>query len=472
MLRPWARRRIGVITSSIVLASALAAATPVSALITDEARPARRADVEILQYNVHQGRDGDIVGKLTAQVQHDRPDVVTLNELCRYDFEGLAANLKRLGYSAQFTVSHRASLGCRAFEKGWDQGVAVYVTGPAVDGSADSFHIGQGVACLTADTRPRIRACSVHLTSPQDATPPGDSGVAVQVNELRRTVMAEPDLPLVIAGDFNLPPWDRSMQRLYDDYYEVGMDDGACAPWPWAAVPVDATRYGGHCTFEHSRQGGKKIDYAFVDKHHFASVAAMPAATMHGAGCYGDYLGYRDACSDHRQLRGSASVEVSDLALRSWGIRMWAGDARFDPVQFGEVRASGEIVNLLERMLGRPTHTIDVAAVDDACATDVDRYVVWGSGTTPTLALALSQADGGAAVVGYRLYHGLPKVVVGDHVSAGSSVGAWELPAGWAGEQCGLSAVPDAAQAAAAAGDVPEPMLYLQRGVSSDGRTA
>lgn len=455
----WLRRRIGLGASSVLLVSLLAAVAPSAALLAPDDGPARLTDVDVLQYNVHKGRDGDIVGQLTAQVQNDRPDVVTLNELCRYDYEELVANLEQLGYAANFTVSHRNSLGCRAFVKGWDQGVAVFVAGGAVDGSAGNYRIGQGVACLTSDSLPRVRACAVHLTSPHDASPPGDASVRRQVDALHEKV-SQFDLPLVVAGDFNLPPWDPSMQRVYGDFYDVGMNDGACAPWPTATVSQDARLYGGHCTFDHSRQGGKKIDYAFVDKRHFSSVAEAAVEPLHGPGCHGDYLGYGDACSDHRQLRGSASIQVSDLALQPEGYRMWTAGTPVDDVRFGQPRPSGEIVGGLGLILGPVARTIDAATIDGACPDEVDRYALWGRGGTPTFALALRQAKAGSdvVVVGYRLYDSVEGVAV--------RAGAAGLSGGWSGQQCGLDAVQDVALAAAS-GYAQQQALYLQPDVPS-----
>ncbi len=412
--------------------------TPGVSPVTTESTPESSApgapekELSVLTYNVNWLNGGNVHGVLLDYIRAEQPDVITLNELCEHSFDSYADELADLGYAANFQRNNW-SFNCNGgWGVGGDQGAAVFVAGGAREDSAQNFaHIGQGVPCITSDTTPPVRACSVHL----------DSKPKVAMNELDdlRSIIAEPtSVPLVLGGDFNLEvsnweneevhDYNAKMQDFYRDFHELDMNSAMCRD----SQPAEYEgRFGGACTMEHPDQGKKKIDYAFVDNEHFTVDGSGEVPTI--GPCSKEIrsspgLPEREAvpCSDHKPLAGTATFNrdgFGDAALTLWrdGISL---DSEFDGnayVAMGSSMPTDSIRDAISAALGSPAYEAEAADAAPECSDEVDTYLVWGNRQDPDLALATGQTDDGPGLVGYRLYEDVDAISLADHATIGDT---------------------------------------------------
>ncbi|AYY14934.1 endonuclease/exonuclease/phosphatase family protein [Actinobacteria bacterium YIM 96077] len=386
----------------------------------------------MLSYNINWAQGGDVAERTLDYIRENEPDVVTFTEICKPTFERYVDELTELGYAGNFLeVNTTLNCGLDGFGFG-KQGSAVFVAGGAQPGSEESYpDVGQGVPCITSDSNPPVRACSVHLPSgPRDAQR--------ELAQLREDIIpASHDQPLVLGGDFNLEvtdweteqvkPYNQAMQDFYDDFYEVDMHDPMCRDTQPAEYEG---QFGGACTAEHPEQGKKKIDYAFVDNVHFTSDVSGEILDL--GPCTDIIIGpehrTRDVpCSDHEALTGTASFDPEafpepELTLRRYGISTASELTGSGLISFG--LSSGSLSRIQDRLsaaLGPTSYSVNADGAAPECADQVDDYVVWGSRSQPELAIAVADRGDGPALVGYRLYENIPTVQLPDEARIGAA---------------------------------------------------
>jgi endonuclease/exonuclease/phosphatase family metal-dependent hydrolase len=134
----------------------------------------------------------------------------------------------------------------------------------------------RALLCVTADLAHRTsRICSTHLISP--GPDPGASVRRQQAAEAA-SATATAGVPVVLMGDFNLPPTDRAMSRLYTRAHPGGAGQ-------FDEVDQGASR----CRCGAPTESGQKIDYVFVTARDFDVIDGQTAPA---------------AFSDHRALHG------------------------------------------------------------------------------------------------------------------------------------------------------------------------
>jgi endonuclease/exonuclease/phosphatase family metal-dependent hydrolase len=239
-----------------------------AAVATPTPTASASADIRLFQLNMC-GRvchwpTSDKVAAVVDAVAGLHPAAVSLNEACRAELSDVVAGVDSRGWrmSAAFMATRK-----RACADGSDFGNAVLTRAPiaAVDplpyrAQAPDHHEFRGLLCVTADLGHRTtRICSTHLLSP--GRDPGASVRRRQVAEAA-SVVGVSGVPVVLMGDFNLPPTDRALGRLYTPAHTGGaglfdeIDQGA-----------DRCRCGAA-----TQRSGEKIDYVFVTAGDFEVV--------------------------------------------------------------------------------------------------------------------------------------------------------------------------------------------------------
>lgn len=297
---------------------------------TSSVRPRSiRADqpVKIFHFNLWggPGHNGlpELTDKLTCLVLRDHltefgpsgagpPDLISFNEICRSQYNPVAAELKIAGYDGYFYsdrgIVPNAVSSCGVANP---EGVAVFSLRGVAAGSQRGYVVSaaseerRNAACVSTATGPRIRFCTIHpYKGPKIAGPQLERFIPVA----RRDAAGQ---PLVIAGDLNQSPSQPSMVRVLKSFDDVDLTDSRpCVP-PLGPAFGPPRFPGGQCTFV---EPGAKIDFVLVDRDHFrpGSIAAVfdPGACPRGRPLPGTptpVQGYWP-CSDHRQLWGLASL--------------------------------------------------------------------------------------------------------------------------------------------------------------------
>jgi endonuclease/exonuclease/phosphatase family metal-dependent hydrolase len=226
--------------------------------------------LSILQFNMCGSACGTrftIVEDLEREItgRGRQPFVVTLDEVCRGQYDKLLADLPYSGHF-QPTVPHRCWDGS-------DYGIAVLVR------SNDVAHAGSAllpapaggeartVTCVrTAAPVPArsLVACATHLD-----TDPANTGSQVAAVAAYTGRFAD---PVVVGGDFNARPGDPAMTAMADGFVEAdagedaftgGCSRGACGTGPGYAHPT------------------RKIDYVFLSRGDFTAVSARVTSAPH-----------------------------------------------------------------------------------------------------------------------------------------------------------------------------------------------
>jgi endonuclease/exonuclease/phosphatase family metal-dependent hydrolase len=221
--------------------------------------------VTFLQFNLCGSACGTrftIVADLEREIrEHDpQPYVVTLQEVCRGQYDRLAADL---GYAGHFepTVPDRCWDGS-------DYGIAVLVRAGAV-AFAGSWALPapaggepRRLACVrtAVGDRPLV-GCVTHLDTDPANTPSQVAAVAGRVAAFPGAV--------VVGGDFNAGPASPAMAPLYAGFTEAGGGPtGGCS----------AARCGSRPGWAHPT---RKIDYVFLSRGAFADPVARTADAPH-----------------------------------------------------------------------------------------------------------------------------------------------------------------------------------------------
>ncbi|WP_309059376.1 endonuclease/exonuclease/phosphatase family protein [Streptomyces sp.] len=211
----------------------------------------------VCPWNAGSSGPGTSVARLVREaVRHD-PDVVTLNEICLTQYAALKEQLARAGRPMDGTYASSQN-NVPACGSSGRFGTAVLSREDVPDGKqwyhpfrhtggetytngGRTVTVRRGLLC--ADTRfagGRLIACTAHTYA----------RAPEQLREIRDWT-ADPaafpvDVPVVVAGDFNLPPAAPALSHLTGGFAEADEAD---------REPTAGTR---------------KIDYVFADRRHFA----------------------------------------------------------------------------------------------------------------------------------------------------------------------------------------------------------
>ena len=230
------------------------------------------------------GRNQELATAIKRSILDWRPVAVSLNEMCKSQFEAVKRKLRRAGYRmhGRFAVTERERNNCepRTF------GIAV-LTRPSIDWTGrwrlpSSGSETRRLLCVGVDMGRMVRICSTHITHAD-----GKDG---QIRKVKRVV--EPwvarGIPVVLMGDFNVEPDDDRLDRIYRARYgggahglfeEVERTDGDDPP----------------CRCGESTHGDRKIDYIFLSGGHWRGVGGDATFSEH---------------SDHDPLRGWGSLRA------------------------------------------------------------------------------------------------------------------------------------------------------------------
>ncbi|MGH9002670.1 MAG: endonuclease/exonuclease/phosphatase family protein [Acidimicrobiia bacterium] len=269
------------------LPAALLMAAAATTALGSRTAPARAAEpvVRFLTYNIcggicndgtveRPGPDNDLVEHVASLLAGERPHLAVLNEICGAQHARLVQVLEARGVPMRSAFHAQRTDGrCPAHEGVHSFGDAVLSSGP-VDrtevhlSTRPSGRERRSLLCLrtTHHGRPLL-ACGLHLVA-------RDSGWhARQLDETVRFVRERsPELPVVLAGDFNARP------------SELGrLSDGA--------------EGGFHTDIDHAddepTHAGEKIDYVFLPDGHFRGLSGEVRPTR---------------WSDHDMLLGQATL--------------------------------------------------------------------------------------------------------------------------------------------------------------------
>jgi endonuclease/exonuclease/phosphatase family metal-dependent hydrolase len=194
------------------------------------------------------------------------PAAVSLNEVCRRQFSEIVAGIASRGWKMSAAFMTTRNDGCKG---GTNYGNAVLTRAEIVKvdktfytAQAPDNHEFRGLLCVSADLALRpTRICSTHIVS---AGPdPNGSVRRRQIAQAALLVGAYGE-PVVLMGDFNLPPSNRGLDRVYTGEH------------PGGSGQFDEVDQGpGKCRCGEVTEGsGEKIDYVFVTARDFDVVAA------------------------------------------------------------------------------------------------------------------------------------------------------------------------------------------------------
>jgi endonuclease/exonuclease/phosphatase family metal-dependent hydrolase len=211
-----------------------------------------------------------VVDDLEAEItgRGRQPFVVTLNEVCRGQYDRLLAKLANLPYHGNFqtTVPNRCWDGS-------DYGIAVLVRSSDVEhaGSAPLPAPAGGeprtVTCVRTAVRERaLVACVTHL----DTDPANTTSQVAAVAEHAAAFTA--DAAVVVGGDFNTIPGRPALDPMDAGFVEADAADdaftGGCS----------RARCGGGPGYAHPT---RKIDYVFLSRGDFTGVSASVTSAPH-----------------------------------------------------------------------------------------------------------------------------------------------------------------------------------------------
>jgi endonuclease/exonuclease/phosphatase family metal-dependent hydrolase len=220
-----------------------------------------------------------VVDDLEAEIasRDQQPFVVTLNEVCRGQYDRLLANLPYHGHF-QPTVPNRCWDGS-------DYGIAVLVrsSNVAYAGStplpAPAGGEARTVTCVRTAVQGRpLVACATHLDTDPANTASQVAAVADHADGYRAGAA------VVVGGDFNSTPGQPTLDPMdagfvetdaADDAFTGGCSRARCGDGPGYAHPT------------------RKIDYVFLSRGDFTGVSALVTSAPH---------------SDHVPLRVTATL--------------------------------------------------------------------------------------------------------------------------------------------------------------------
>jgi endonuclease/exonuclease/phosphatase family metal-dependent hydrolase len=308
-----------------------------------EAEPEPTATVTAWHWNVagntlHGGSVTDgLVDAVVASVLATGADLVSLNEVCEQQYEAVGARLRELGWPADPPASSafRATLAGPDVCAGRPAGLAVFSAHPvgAVEAVAlphDGSREQRALLCVSARDPAGLRFCTTHVTtsggaSPVDGRPHNEAQLAAVLASVEAGHAAGDTV--VVAGDLNAQPHYRRLDGWYapgtagsgggrGSYRELDDTDPGCpGTGEWTATgPAGAPPPcggGAPCTPADTR-GCAKIDHLFVRQDRItgaytADALDTPLTCTSVAGRPDLPAG---ACSDHRPLVGTVTVQV------------------------------------------------------------------------------------------------------------------------------------------------------------------
>ena len=239
--------------------------------------------LKVLQFNICGNADHcpdptGVAAKLVESIEGrdpaDRPDMISLNEVCRTQFDFLRARLGELGYGdGAFSNNHPPACDGAGF------GNAVFTTDPIQDSRniqlPNPVGAGEERGMLCVDTVFYF-GCSTHLSTETE-------------NQLSQVVhvasVAEDELDagkrVIVAGDLNMEPENSALNSLYEDCYGGNGQFGEGDASPYCTKTGENTA------------GNRKIDYIFFDTQNFGDFE-------------GDVTGSN--ASDHNMLWATAQL--------------------------------------------------------------------------------------------------------------------------------------------------------------------
>ena len=210
-----------------------------------------------------------------------RPVAVSLNEVCRSQFSEIVAGIASRGWKMSAAFLATKIDGCR---DGTDYGNAVLTRAKIVtvdqtfyQAQGTDNHEFRGLLCVTADLGLRpTRICSTHIVN---SGPDPTGSIRRRQIAQAASVVGASRTPVVLMGDFNLPPGDHGLDPLYTRAHPAGFGQ------------FDEVDQGpGNCRCgEVTQESGQKIDYVFVTARDFYIVNSHAT--------HADF-------SDHASLRG------------------------------------------------------------------------------------------------------------------------------------------------------------------------
>ncbi|MFD9408672.1 FG-GAP-like repeat-containing protein [Streptomyces sp. NPDC059989] len=369
MRRTVSRFRKSTALAALALCNALA--VPGSAH-ADTVSPSTAPPLRFISYNIcgnvcgappydNQRRVDSIVAQAGATSWN--ADQIFLQEVCRPQYDSVAAQLRARGFRGMFS---RTVLGRPGICGDADYGNAVFVRGQITQTLDLDLTVGGEkepirVPCVESTLQyRRTWSCSVHLYWDNGtlAVPEADRLAA------RARTWEAAGIPVVLGGDFNHSPRSSTLSRIYD----AGINDGAFGRFiesdetdaqffdPAACTPGVTIR----CRSGEATVSGKKLDYVFLGTRDFRTPKA-------------DLLPLDTRVTDHRMLRAAAA---------------WSDCGPLDPARGAAFRrdASGD----LYRQAGQGNGTI-AAPCKAGTAWSRMRRVVRLPGTTD---LAAVDTDG------------------------------------------------------------------------------
>jgi endonuclease/exonuclease/phosphatase family metal-dependent hydrolase len=204
-----------------------------------------------------------VVAELEREIarRDPQPSVVTLQEVCRSQYDRLVADAR---YDGHF----EATLPDRCWD-GTDFGVAVLVR------TGDVEHLGSWPLPSPAGGEPRmvscvrtpeLVACVTHLDTDPENTPSQVAAVAARAGSYLS------GSPVVVGGDFNTTPDSTALRPMYDLFAEADSADGEFTGGCSRARCGD--RFGYH-------RPTRKIDYLFLSRTGFGGVSGDAASARH-----------------------------------------------------------------------------------------------------------------------------------------------------------------------------------------------
>jgi endonuclease/exonuclease/phosphatase family metal-dependent hydrolase len=286
------RARLRLVLGGLLLIVGLAAVATPTPTVSTGSTGSTTGDLRLFQFNMcgrvcpwpAQVKTAAVVDSL----DEFHPAAVSLNEVCRSQFTGIVSGIasRRWTMSAVFLVTRTG-----ACSDGTDFGNAVLTR--AKIGSVDrTIYAAQGpdhgefrgLLCVIADLGLRpTRICSTHIVN-SGPDPTGSirrSQIAQAASLVGRGASR---MPVVLMGDFNLPPGDVALDRLYTRAHPGGIG---------AFDEVDQGTGKCRCG-EVTQRSGEKIDYVFVTARDFNVVTSKAT---------------RADFSDHASLRGWVTVK-------------------------------------------------------------------------------------------------------------------------------------------------------------------
>jgi endonuclease/exonuclease/phosphatase family metal-dependent hydrolase len=232
------------------------------------------AALSVLQFNMCGNACGTrfaVVDDLEAEItdRARQPFVVTLNELCRGQYDRLLVDLPYHGHF-QPTMPNRcwdgSDYGIAVLVRSSDIGYAGSAPLPAPSGGEP-----RTVTCVRTafQARPLV-ACATHLDTDPANTASQVAAVAEHAGAFRAG--AGVGAAVVVAGDFNATPGRGALDPMdagfveadaADDAFTGGCSRARCGDGPGYAHPT------------------RKIDYVFLSRGDFTAVSALVTSAAH-----------------------------------------------------------------------------------------------------------------------------------------------------------------------------------------------